>query len=102
MNFARTQLEGQMVKRTLVWNPEMVKRYFETHLELVRWRAQQGLALCPFHADSTPSLSVNAELAVFFCHACKAQGNIVTFEAERRGIDTSTAWHELKHLMVIL
>ena len=50
----------------------------------VRWgglsvkQAGQGwLACCPFHADATPSLSLNGR--VFYCHGagCDAQGDVI-------------------------
>jgi DNA primase len=87
-----------MTDRGTSWNPEAVRQYFSAHLAHVRWRGYQGMALCPFHDDSRASLSVNAELAVYYCHACGAQGNVVTFEAERTGIDTRTARRNVAHL----
>ena len=37
------------------------------------WRA-----LCPFHNDHTPSLFINEEKGVYYCHsnACDAKGKI--------------------------
>jgi DNA primase len=39
-----------------------------------RW---QGL--CPFHAEKTPSFSVNAEEGLFYCFGCQAKGDIISF-----------------------
>lgn len=39
----------------------------------------QWQALCPFHADSTPSLSISDEKGVFFCHGCGATGDHFDF-----------------------
>ena len=38
-------------------------------------------ALCPFHADKNPSLSINPEKQVFFCFGCKKGGNAINFIA---------------------
>lgn len=36
---------------------------------------------CPFHADSTPSLSLDAERGLFNCFGCHSSGNIIKFYA---------------------
>ena len=36
-------------------------------------------AVCPFHDDNDPSLSLSDDKNVFFCHGCHAKGDIVTF-----------------------
>ena len=35
------------------------------------------LVICPFHADSLPSLNVNLESGVFYCHGCGAKGTLL-------------------------
>lgn len=39
-------------------------------------------AICPFHDDTDPSLSVNAEKQLYFCHGCKRGGDVFTFVGE--------------------
>lgn len=35
--------------------------------------------LCPFHDDTTPSLSVSGEKGVYKCFSCNAAGDVITF-----------------------
>lgn len=55
-----------------------------------RW---QGL--CPFHAEKTPSFSVNAEQGLYFCFGCKARGDVITFVREVDHVDFVTAVERL-------
>lgn len=55
-----------------------------------RW---QGL--CPFHAEKTPSFSVNAEMGVYHCFGCKASGDAITFVREIEHADFVEAMERL-------
>ena len=47
------------------------------------WRT----ALCPFHDDSRPSLSVNVQSGGYRCHACGAHGSdVLAFHRARYGL----------------
>src|SRR5215217_3442015 len=60
------------------------------HLQLKRVGSRwQGL--CPFHAEKTPSFSVNAELGVYHCFGCKASGDVITFVRELEHLDFPAA-----------
>jgi len=39
------------------------------------------LRICPFHKDTSPSLSLSNEKGVFNCFGCGKKGNIITFYA---------------------
>jgi DNA primase len=43
--------------------------------------------LCPFHAEKTPSFSVNAEEKLFYCFGCQAKGDVITFVREIEHLD---------------
>jgi hypothetical protein len=42
-------------------------------------------ARCPFHDDKSPSMSVNLEKQVWFCHACHIGGSVIDMEVRRTG-----------------
>ncbi len=42
--------------------------------------------LCPFHAEKTPSFSVNPDKQIFYCFGCGAGGNALSFVMKYHGI----------------
>ena len=56
------------------------------HLQLKRVGSRwQGL--CPFHAEKSPSFSVNGELGLYKCFGCGAGGDVITFVREMEHLD---------------
>src|SRR3954454_10964939 len=43
---------------------------------------QRWTGLCPFHAEKSPSFSVNAEEGLYYCFGCQAKGDVITFVRE--------------------
>lgn len=43
---------------------------------------RQWVAICPFHAENTPSMSVNGEKGYFHCFGCQKKGDVITFVRE--------------------
>jgi DNA primase len=43
--------------------------------------------LCPFHAEKSPSFSVNEEEGLFYCFGCQAKGDVITFVREVEHLD---------------
>ena len=43
--------------------------------------------LCPFHAEKTPSFSVNAEEGLYYCFGCQASGDVIKFVREVEHLD---------------
>src|SRR5947209_1795575 len=43
---------------------------------------QRYIGLCPFHAEKTPSFSVNAAEGLWYCFGCQAKGDVITFVRE--------------------
>ncbi len=51
--------------------------------------------LCPFHAEKTPSFSVNAEEGRYYCFGCRASGDAITFVREVQHLDFVDAVRQL-------
>lgn len=47
--------------------------------------------LCPFHAEKSPSFSVNAEEKLFYCFGCQVKGDVITFVRETQHLDFQQA-----------
>lgn len=45
-------------------------------------KGKNFIGVCPFHNDSTPSLTVSPEKQIYKCFACNAAGNSITFVKE--------------------
>ncbi len=56
-------------------------------------RRYQGL--CPFHAEKTPSFSVNPELGLYHCFGCGVGGDAIQFVREIEHLDFATAVERL-------
>lgn len=59
--------------------------YYQKHLQKLSTHGEQRMALCPFHDDHNPSLSVNVvDTGAFYCHSCRtAGGDILAFHMKR-------------------
>jgi DNA primase len=56
---------------------------------------QRWMGLCPFHAEKTPSFSVNAQEGLYFCHGCQAKGDVITFVREIEHLEFAEAVERL-------
>src|SRR5436309_8923548 len=64
------------------------------HIALKRaGRRWQGL--CPFHAEKTPSFSINAEEGLYYCFGCGAGGDVIKFVREVEHLDFAEAVERL-------
>jgi len=43
--------------------------------------------LCPFHAEKSPSFSVNPEMGAYYCFGCQKSGDAITFIREVEQLD---------------
>lgn len=56
---------------------QVISSYIE-----VKKKGNQFVAVCPFHADKNPSLSISRQLQIYKCFSCQAGGNVFTFVQE--------------------
>lgn len=49
---------------------------------------RNGMAVCPFHSDKTPSMKVDRR---FHCFGCQADGDVIDFVSRLEGIGTKEA-----------
>ena len=61
----------------------------------VERRGERFVALCPFHKEKTPSLSLDRQNNLYYCFGCGAGGDAFRFHMELTGDDFKTA---LEHL----
>ncbi len=54
--------------------------------------------LCPFHAEKSPSFSINAQDKLFYCFGCGAKGDVITFVRETEHLDFAGAVEKLASL----
>lgn len=48
---------------------------------------QRWQGLCPFHAEKSPSFSVNQQEGLYYCFGCQARGDVITFVREVEHLD---------------
>lgn len=53
------------------------------------------LGLCPFHAEKTPSFSVNPDMRIYKCFGCGEGGNVFSFLMKHAGMTFPEAVREL-------
>lgn len=61
------------------------RQFYASVFPDVKWPSggSEARVLCPFHAEKSPSLSLNGETGQWFCHGCDVGGNsIVSFHAK--------------------
>jgi DNA primase len=64
------------------------------HMQLRR-AGTQYTGLCPFHAEKSPSFSLNPNLGVYYCFGCGAKGDSITFVMELEHLQFAEAVERL-------
>jgi len=65
-----------------------------TRLEL-RKTGTQILGVCPFHEDKTPSLVINSEKNLWYCHGCQEGGSIIDWVMKTENVSIGEAIRRL-------
>ncbi len=52
---------------------------------------RRATGLCPFHAEKTPSFSVNEEIGRYYCFGCGAKGDVFAFVQDLEHLDFAGA-----------
>lgn len=74
--------------------------YYERHLPSLKKNGKaEALALCPFHPDTRPSLSINLESGLFHCWSCNAGGDVFRFHQEVRKVGFKEALTEMGEMV---
>jgi DNA primase len=53
---------------------------------VLRKQGSSSVGLCPFHSERSPSFTVNEDKRLYYCHGCKAGGDLVHFVMEMHGL----------------
>ena len=70
--------------------------YYARELGALKGGKAWKTALCPFHDDHSPSLSVKLETGAYRCHACGAGGgDLLAFHMARHGLGFKDACKSL-------
>ncbi len=85
-----------MSNQKITFKKEDVKSHFQGHwrdyysqfLELQNGTGNESKAVCPFHPDSDPSLSINNDTGLFHCFGCNASGDALEFYGKLKGISS--------------
>ena len=76
-----------------------IRRYFEARFSGQRFTGKiEVQVICPFHHDSSPSMSLNLQKAVAFCHAGCGGFGLLSFEKRFSNCDDGTAWTNIAEI----
>jgi DNA primase len=79
------------VKKQILENLDIKKFYLAELPSLKSIGSDRGQALCPFHEDKKPSLSVNFKTGYFKCFGCERKGSIFDYYKKKHGVNFRAA-----------
>lgn len=72
-----------------------------SHYLKLKKKGNNYLALCPFHTDNNPSLSVSEQKKIFKCFSCNVKGDVFKFVQMYKNISYIQAVKEVTEMMNI-
>lgn len=88
-------------------SPDQLRLYYTHHLKGPVTDSENGImACCPFHDDSSPSMSIDLQNGSrWYCHPCNTGGRLVDFEmqiaiANGKTLSTDQAWKAIRKVLV--
>lgn len=72
------------------------REIYQTLISSLRWADKMEIqAVCPLHDDTTPSLSINTQTGLWYCHRCNEGGKPISLYMRVKGVDFKTAIKDL-------
>jgi hypothetical protein len=78
----------------VTFKPDIIRTIRNEGIEL-KQRGHHWWALCPLHAEKTPSFKVDPEKGLWFCFGCQRGGDAIAFLRELKAISFNEACNYL-------
>ncbi len=72
-----------------------IKAYYEKEVSSLKINGSKAMALCPFHDDHNPSLSIDLQTGRWHCFACDKGGSLIDFHMRKYGLTFKEALEDL-------
>jgi hypothetical protein len=84
-----------MISRDRIIDANPIARYLAAIGHELKGEGAKASARCPFHDDKSPSMSVNTDKGLWFCHACGFGGTVIDMHMRRHGLSCKDALAQL-------
>jgi hypothetical protein len=84
-----------MISRDRIIDANPIARYLAAIGHELKGEGAKASARCPFHDDKSPSMSVNTDKGLWFCHACGFGGTVIDMHMRRQGLSCKDALAQL-------
>ena len=84
-----------MISRDRIIDANPIARYLSAIGHELKGEGAKASARCPFHDDKSPSMSVNTDKGLWFCHACGFGGTVIDMHMRRHGLSCKDALAQL-------